>query len=128
MIVFHNGPQANHLASAGLGMAAARLDNHAGAVAAFRQAVDRAQALIDTTAEYYEAWYTLGLARTGLAALHEATPEGALAAYRRAVELAPHQGILDKQRRQLDELGNAPGVDAAVIAAARAVLAGDQSG
>ncbi len=117
-------PEDNLHASAGLGTACALLADRDGALAAFREAAERASALLAKTDSLYEAWYTLGLARTGLAALGAESAGEALAAYRRAVEIASPAGALAEQRRQLDALAGAPNVDAEVIATARAVLAG----
>lgn len=90
-----------------LGVAHARnADPHA-SQAAFRQAADQANQLLEKASDFYEAWYTLGLAQAGLALLGAGKLNTAREAYQKGRELAGQAGVLADARRQVAELARA---------------------
>ena len=60
----------------------------------------------------------LGLARSGLAVLGAGAMEEAIAAYKRARDICDARGVLDEERRKLDELEEAGYGDLSKVRAA----------
>jgi tetratricopeptide (TPR) repeat protein len=72
------------------------------AKAAFEKAVQRAQDMIHTTPDNFDAWYTLGLAQAGLYVLGETNVGRVVASYVNARHIAPHVGLLRQARFKFD--------------------------
>jgi len=111
-------PDGNYLASVGLGVTCLRLDDETTARKAFSEAVERCEALLAKTPELREACFALGLARSGLAVLGAGAMEEAIAAYKRARDICDARGVLDEERRKLDELEEAGYGDLSKVRAA----------
>lgn len=90
-----------------LGVAYARQGDHATSQATFEQAARQASQLLEKAPDFYEAWYTLGLAQAGLALLGNGALDEARTAYQKGRELAGQTGVLADAQRQVDELGKA---------------------
>jgi len=100
-----NVPQANHQASVALGIACLRAHDYEAAQAAFQEATQRADVLIERSPRYYKGWLTKGLAQAGLSLQQQAPIETAIDSYQRACDIAPHAGVVRRQLRLLEELG-----------------------
>lgn len=67
----------------------------------FQKAADHAQELIHATPDNFDAWYTLGLAQTGLFLVGAKKIGAGIAAYVNARHIAPHVGLLQQAQIKL---------------------------
>lgn len=97
-------PANRHAVYAVHGIALARQKEIGGAVTAFEQAIDHADALLQSTADLYTAHYTQALALAGLSLLRGEDRLKAINSYMKARTLCSTAGVLQAQRQLLGAL------------------------
>lgn len=71
---------------------------------AFKQSIERSQLVLEEDARNYYAWYSIGLAETGIAMLSGEDYTQAIEAYQQGLKIASHRGLRQEKLHQLSEL------------------------